>query len=291
MTKAHSTHYARCITRVLDYIETHLDGDLSVEALSDVAHFSPYHFHRQFTAYTGIGVGRLVQMLRLRRASLQLAFNPGASVTDIAFDAGFANAESFSRAFRRETGLTPSAFRKRPAWSAWQVKTVPHIVRQPLEQEHRNMKVEIVDFPETRVAALEHRGPEHLTYETTKQFIAWRQANGYPPGRGKTYGVHYTDPATTLPEDYRLDLCLSVDEPVAPNPQGVVAKTIPGGRCACVRHVGSRHHVHPAAWLYREWLPQSGEVLRDFPIFFHYVNVGPGVKEHEMVTDVYLPLK
>lgn len=71
------------------------------------------------------------------------------------------------------------------------------------------MKVEIVDFPETLVAALEHRGPEHLTYETTKQFIAWRQANGYPPGRGKTYGVHYTDPVTTLPEDYRLDLCLS----------------------------------------------------------------------------------
>ena len=44
-------------------------------------------------------------------------------------------------------------------------------------------------------------------------------------------------------------------------------------------------------FLYREWLPQSGERLGDFPIFFHYVNVGPEVKEHDMITDVYLPLK
>lgn len=153
------------------------------------------------------------------------------------------------------------------------------------------MRVEIVDFPETLVAVLEHRGPEHLTHDTTRRFIAWRQANGYPPGRGATYGVHYTDPITTLPEDYRLDICLSVDEPVSPNDHGVVTKTIPAGRCARVRHVGSRHHVAAAEWIYREWLPRSGEQLRDFPVFFHYLNVGPDLQEHEMITDVYLPLK
>lgn len=49
--------------------------------------------------------------------------------------------------------------------------------------------------------------------------------------------------------------------------------------------------MHPAEWLYREWLPRSGEQLRDYPVFFHYVNVGPDVKEQEMITDVYLPLK
>ena len=72
------------------------------------------------------------------------------------------------------------------------------------------MQVDIVDFPETLVAALEHHGPEHLTYNTTKKFIEWRQANGLRHGTGNTYGVHYTDPAATPPEDYRLDICLSV---------------------------------------------------------------------------------
>ena len=153
------------------------------------------------------------------------------------------------------------------------------------------MQVEIVNFPETMVAALEHRGPEHLSYQTTEQFIAWRRANGLRPDQGNTYGIHYTDARSVLPEDYRLDLCVSVGKPIADNPQGVVTKVIPAGRCAKVRNLGSRHELSGPRYLYEKWLPQSGEQLRDYPVFFHYVNVGPGVKEHEMITDIYLPLK
>jgi AraC family transcriptional regulator len=57
-----------------------------------------------------------------------------------------------------------------------------------------------------------------------------------------------------------------------------------------VRHLGSRENVSAAVYLYEVWLPNSGETLRDFPIFFHYVNVGPQIQEREMITDVYLPL-
>ena len=62
-------------------------------------------------------------------------------------------------------------------------------------------------------------------------------------------------------------------------------------RCALARHLGSRAHNEAAVFLYREWLPRSGEMPGDFPMFFHYVNVGPDVREDEMITDVYLPLK
>jgi AraC family transcriptional regulator len=78
---------------------------------------------------------------------------------------------------------------------------------------------------------------------------------------------------------------------VTPNPQGIVSKIIPGGRCAVARHSGSRENVAAAAYLYEVWFPASGEALRDFPIFFHYVNVGPQVQEQDMITDVYLPLR
>lgn len=40
-----------------------------------------------------------------------------------------------------------------------------------------------------------------------------------------------------------------------------------------------------------KWLPQTGESPGDFPIFFHYVNVGPNTPEADMITDVYLPLR
>jgi AraC family transcriptional regulator len=49
--------------------------------------------------------------------------------------------------------------------------------------------------------------------------------------------------------------------------------------------------VAAAEYLVFDWLPDSGEKMGDFPIFFHYVNVGPDVREADMITDVYLPLR
>ena len=151
-------------------------------------------------------------------------------------------------------------------------------------------KVELIYFPETPVAALEHHGPEHLVHNTSKKFIEWRKANGVSPNHGATYGIHYADHHTTAPEAYRLDICVSVSAPVAANPQGVINKVIPGGNCAKIRHVGARHNMNSVVYLLQEWLPASGKKLRDFPVYFHYVNVGPAVQDHAMITDIYLPL-
>ena len=153
------------------------------------------------------------------------------------------------------------------------------------------MEVRIVPFPETRVAVAEHRGPPELEYETSKKLIEWRIQRGLSPATHRTYGVHYTDPFTVAPAEHRVDFCVTYDPPVTPNPQGIIGKTIPTNRCAVARHMGSRRYNSTAVYLYREWLPGSGEQLGDFPVFFHYVNVGPNIQEHEMITDVYLPLK
>ena len=153
------------------------------------------------------------------------------------------------------------------------------------------MDVRIIDFPETKVAAIEHHGAPHLEYETVRKLVEWRMANRLDPERHRSYGVHYNDPRKVRPEDHRVDFCVSVEQDVAPNPQGVVTKYIPAGRCAVARHQGSRENVSAAFYLYDVWLPKSGEALRDFPIFFHYVNVGPRVQERDMITDVYLPLR
>jgi AraC family transcriptional regulator len=153
------------------------------------------------------------------------------------------------------------------------------------------MNVRIVEFPATRVAAIEHRGPPELEHATARRLVAWRIAHRLPPERHAAYGVHYTDPRTTPPAEHRVDFCVAFDGEVPPNPDGIVAKTIPAARCAVARHHGSRAHVSAAAYLVEEWLPASGEEAGDLPIFFHYVNVGPGVREDEMLTDVYLPLR
>jgi AraC family transcriptional regulator len=152
------------------------------------------------------------------------------------------------------------------------------------------MKVEIVQFPETAIATIEHNGSTANIYESTRKLIEWRVRNRVSPETARTYGVHY-DMRTHAESGYRLDLCVSFDREVKPNPEGVVAKVIPGGRCARVRYNGSREHIPVVAPLFNEWLPESGEHLRDFPVFFHYVNVGRDIPEHELITDIYLPLR
>ena len=161
----------------------------------------------------------------------------------------------------------------------------------PPDPDSHPMDVRIVEFSETPVAAAEHRGPPALEHDTARRLIAWRIAHRLPPDRHATYGVHHTDPRTTPPAEHSVDICVAYDGEVAPNAEGVVAKVIPACRCAVARHHGSRENVTAATELVERWLPASGERPRDFPLFFHYVNVGPHVRDEEMITDVYLPLR
>jgi AraC family transcriptional regulator len=154
------------------------------------------------------------------------------------------------------------------------------------------MKVEVVLFTETKVAAIEDFGSPELEHATARKLIARKlEQRLLDPLKYRSYGVHYTDTRTTAPSDHHVDFCLSIEHKVGPNSLGVVNKVIPRNRYAFARDIGSRSNNKAAIYLYDEWLPQSSEIPGDFPIFFHYVNVGPVVREEEMITNVYLPLR
>jgi AraC family transcriptional regulator len=284
--------YLARFQKVLDYIDKHLDEDLAVARLSDVAAFSKHHFLRQFSDLFGIGVYKYVQLRRLKRASYQLAFRDDQPVTAIALDSGYENLESFSRAFKKSAGQTPSEFRKQPQWTPWhdtyQPLTALRTRYMPNKTDTRDVR--IVDFPQTRVAVLEHRGDPDRIGDSIRAFIAWRKQHHLHPSRHATFNIFYDDPYQVAPEDYRIDLCVAVDRDIAGD--GMVDKTIPAGRCAVLRHIGSDDHLHSSiAYLYSEWLPQSGEEPRDFPLFVQRVTFFPDVPEHEAVVDVFLPLR
>lgn len=279
--------YAARFDRVFEYIDRHLFEPLSIDELSQQAYFSRFHFQRQFSAYTGLSTTRYIQLLRLRKASYQLVFQERRPITEIALETGFGNAESFSRAFKKCFGQTPTQFRIEPAWQPWNERMpLPQRIRSP------NMTVSIVDFSETLVAALEHRGPPALVMESVRTFIDWRKQSGLSPiATSRTFGIAYDDPATTPLDEFRFDVCGEVEQAVPENPQGVVNKRIPAGRYAVVRHIGSTDRISDSVYyLFRDWLPDSGEELRDFPLFFHYIKRVPETPEHEQITDVYLPL-
>lgn len=288
MNDTRKKSYAARFGKVLDYIEVHLHEPLSVERLAGVANFSRFHFHRQFADYIGVGVARYVLLMRLRRATYQIAFDRKARIIDIAYDAGFENPESFTRAFRSAFGQSPSEFRRRPDWESWHERYWFRIPERNIQ-----VNVEIVQFETTRIAVLEHRGPTEKLNESVGRFIEWRKSNALSPkDSSRSFGVVWDNPDTTPPADFRFDICGEVRAAVPANPQGVVEKAIPGGRCARVRHHGSHMRLGESIYpIYRSWLPESGEELRDFPLYFHYLNLLPETPEGELVTDIYLPLK
>lgn len=293
MKPTNTARYHARLQKVLQYIDAHLDGDLSVETLSRVAAFSKYHFHRQFSGLFEISVYRYVQLCRLKRASFELAFR-NHKVIDIALASGYDGSESFSRAFKKHTGQSPSVFRKQPKWEPWYAAYQPlNKLRVHHMKPARHIEqVRIVNVDETRVAVLEHRGDPQLIGDSIRTFIDWRRQNGLSPKVSATFNILYDNPAEVEPENYRLDLCAAVDGEVATNEQGVTGKTIPGGRRAVLRHVGPDDTLgETIGYLYAEWLPQSGEEPGDFPAYLQRVSFFPDVPETEAVTDIFLPLR
>src|SRR5690349_1587265 len=108
----------------------------------------------------------LVRRLRLERAAWRLV-HTGASVTDIAFGAGFETHEAFTRAFRSCYAKSPSAFRmmknarielSAPCGVHYDAAglSTPFI---PRDSGGRSMQVDIVENPALRVATVRHIGP------------------------------------------------------------------------------------------------------------------------------------
>jgi AraC family transcriptional regulator len=279
---------------VLEHIDGHLDGDLTVDRLSGIAAFSKYHFHRQFSELFGISVYKYVQLVRLKRASYELAFRDQSRIIDIALTSGYESHEAFSRAFKKAVGQTPSEFREQPQWEPWHATYQPlsELRKSHMKPEHRAENVKIVVFEETRVACLEHRGDPRRLGDSVRRFIEWRKQNNLPPRVSATFNILYDDPAETPAERFRLDICAATQRGVAENPFGIVEKTIPGGRCAVLRHVGSDDTLGEAInYLYATWLPASGEEPRDFPLYLQRVKFFPDVPEHEAVIDLFLPIR
>ena len=292
--KAALENYHARMQRVLDHIDRHLEDDLDFEAVSGVAAFSKFHFHRQFTAIFGLSVHRYVQLARMKRASYRLAYRGAQSVTDIAMDAGYDAPDAFARAFRQRFGQSPSSFRKSPDWEPWLAAFGPlNNARSKLMQKTFTQNdVTIRDVSPTAVAIMEHRGDPATIGATIQRFIAWRKATGLPPKTCPTFNVFHSDPRTTPPAEYRMDLCVGTDRPIVANGERIEAGTIPGGRCAVLRVVGNTDNLEPAAlYLYRDWLPASGEEARDFPLYCQRLAFFPEVPEHEAIAELFLPLK
>lgn len=97
--------------RVREFVVTHLDSDISVEAMADEAGLSPFHFSRLFRATFGMPPYRYVLQARIARAAHLLRADKRRTVADIALEVGFASQAHMTHAFKSCMGQTPARWR------------------------------------------------------------------------------------------------------------------------------------------------------------------------------------
>ncbi|MBQ6601988.1 MAG: AraC family transcriptional regulator [Eubacterium sp.] len=98
------------IRTAIEYMEEHLTDDISAQDVADRVHLSPFFLQRGFSLMTGYGIGEYMRNRRLYQAALDLKETDD-RVIDIAFRYGYETPESFTKAFSRFHGSTPSQVR------------------------------------------------------------------------------------------------------------------------------------------------------------------------------------
>ena len=101
------------ITKAVEYAKTHCRDEISVQDVADHAGFSLDYFNRMFLQHTGFTVMSYISYNRLKNAAVALRNAPDRSVLDIALDAGYDSHEGFTRAFKKQYGMTPTDYRNR----------------------------------------------------------------------------------------------------------------------------------------------------------------------------------
>lgn len=280
--------------RVLDYIDAQIDGDVSVEKLADIAAFSRFHFHRQFSSLFDLPVAQYIRLIRMRHAAYCLAYRRELQVIEIAMQAGYETPESFARAFRKIHGQSPTAFRAGPERNDWQHPYDKlRMVRSSIMPSFKPDDVTIIEFPETRTVCLDHVGPPSQIGSTIRRFIAWRKTRHLHPAQHATFNILWCNPEDTPPDRFRMGLAVATGHtPTADDREyGLYPLVLAAGRCARLRHIGSDQTLgETATRLYRDWLPHSGETPGDFPLMFQRVVFYPDVPEQDAITDIFLPL-
>ena len=153
------SEYVARMHRVLEHIDRHLDLPLELDTLAKVANFSPFHFHRLFTAWFGETLGEYVRRRRLELAAQRLVAQPRVPILQVALAVGFGSTEASARAFKTRFGSSPSAWRTSQVSKRDQLKSKRDQAPPTAPGNHGRMKVTIVDRQPVRVAYLRHVGP------------------------------------------------------------------------------------------------------------------------------------
>ena len=280
--------YVKSVNCAIDHIVSNLALPLSLKEVSEVAGFSRFHFHRVFKALVGEALNQFVKRQRLERALYLMTHAPKRSLTQVALDCGFSSSSDFSRSFKQRYGASPSVFnldayrnsrREEFERVLSNQNGFPHFATLPEGQNPDGFEVRLRDLPARTVAYIRVLDPyrDGVTEAACERLLTWSIGRGL--SGGQWLGYMWEEPEIVALTDCRYDVALVVDdvEPVGEIgrfkfPPMRVAEVILSGDIALEARV--------IDWLYKTWLPRSGYVPDDQPVFEAWIG-RPFANGHE----------
>ncbi len=317
--------YEERVNRVLDYVTQHLDGDLSLNNLARVSHFSPFHFHRIFQGITGETMNSFVRRARLERAAQLMKASPARRITDIALEVGFAGLAEFSRAFKAQFGITASSWDRRAPLEISKICKAPgEIVFYPFEELDQRAKdaglsVRVGKLDPCRYVyfrVFNSYGSERLmdAYHSLLQWLARRQTD---LDDVVLIGMSSDDPSITPPEKCSYDMgvvfpknaedqgiveeilksrqrpsrSLQMPDRAECEPIGMTIRDFEAEDIAVLHCVGDISAVGLAwQYLFRIWLPASGYQPANAPGFEVFVRTPEEIGWETFDLYGYIPI-
>ena len=298
--------YIHRINQVIDHIELNLDQELRVHALAEVANFSPFHFHRIFSAITGETINGFIKRKRVEKAATLLLNNPETPISDIAYYCGFNNVSVFCRNFKQHFNMSAQKFResrnveyskkdqsnrKKSKSTTFHDEYVCSI--ESIKNGGTIMKkdVEIKEMPRMNLVYTRHTGAFHLIGQAYEKLMKWAGPRGFLNNpEVKVVTVYHDDPNVTEIDKVRQSACITVNEKVKTEGEfGYM--TVPGGKHAVGRFEISQTEFEQAWNAVFVWLSGSGYQPRDANPYEIYHNDFKQHPENKFILDICVPVE
>jgi len=298
-----SKDHIKSINKALHFIDVNLESDLSLDQISKIAHYSPYHFHRLFKAFTNETLNNYIARKRVEKASAILLRKKHITISDLSIQYGFSSNSSFTRAFKTFYGVSPSHFRRQGKGAYSKIRQVKSKNGQAIttfedyvcETNHKNKApmeshIEVKTIKTLNVVGMTCIGSHELT-STFNRLLEWAGPQGLlrtPDFKMAT--IYYDSFKITAPDKVRLSACLLVDEPIKTEGE-VTAITINKGLYIVAHHEIGIHEFERVWTSLFMWMNNNGYKMRNEPPFEIYHNNFNEHPEKLCILDLYIPVE
>jgi AraC family transcriptional regulator len=281
--------YLENLNRAIQFIENNLHKKILLKDIAQEAFLSEFHFHRIFKSLTGETVKDFLQRLKIERSAIRLKHSKD-EIRQIAFENGYENHETFTRAFKKYFQLSPQEYRE----SIHQIT-----IRKQSEYRSKDINLEklnieepvLKQLPDLHLAYIRHTGSYDKVANSFQRLMLWAATHLILKFIPTTLGILHDNPDLTDEEKIRFDACVMVSKEIKPKGE-ISYKKIEGGKFAVFTYKGVYENFYTVYdYIYNVCIFEKGWVLDDKPAIEWYIKSPPFYKPENYVTDFYVPIK